>query len=188
MQLEVEQKFPIIDPTTTAAQLAAAGIVLDAAIRQGDTYFHHPDPARDFRQTDEAFRLRQIGAQNFFTYKGPKLDTTTKTRHELEVALAPSTASAAQYQQLLEALGFRVGGIVSKSRRTGHCQQEAQTIEIMWDDVDGLGSYLELEIVVDVQQLDTAREALLKLADRLQLGAAERRSYLELLHVKSAEI
>lgn len=187
MQLEVEQKFPIIDPAATTARLSTAGIAFGAAERQVDTYFLHPDPARDFRQTDEAFRLRQVGELNYFTYKGPKLDASTKTRHELEVALVAGSESAAQYQQLLAVLGFQVGGVVSKSRRTGHYLHDDQPIELMWDDVDGLGSFLELEIVTTAAQFETARQAIQGLARRLQLGGAERRSYLALLLAKEAQ-
>ena len=49
---------------------------------QVDTYFSHP--ARDFAATDEALRIRSIDQENFVTYKGPKLDATTKTRREID--------------------------------------------------------------------------------------------------------
>lgn len=185
MQLEVEMKFVVVDPAATRAQLEGADVKLGEPVRQVDTYFAHP--ARDFRQTDEAFRLRQVGEANYFTYKGPKIDQHTKTRPELEVPLVSGAASAVDYQRLLEALGFRVGGVVAKSRRSGHIEQNGYAIEVLWDSVDRLGSFVELEVLVPESELTPAREALVALAERLQLGGAERRSYLSLLEEKDAE-
>lgn len=179
MQLEVEQKFRLDDPNVALARLATAGVTWSESERQVDTYFAHP--SRDFRQTDEAFRLRRIGEQNFFTYKGPKIDAMTKTRRELEVPLVAGDKVALQYAQLVEALGFCVGGVVAKTRRHGQLTQDGWTIDVMWDEVDRLGTFLELEVVASAEQLAAARDAVLALATRLELTTAERRSYLELL-------
>lgn len=176
--LEIEQKFPVHDPITIAARLQKQGVVFGAPVRQIDTYFAHP--ARDFRQTDEAFRLRQIGEVNLFTYKGPKLDATTKTRREIEVPLAPG-AVATDYQTLLAALGFQTGGLVCKTRRTGHASALGRAIDVAWDEVDGLGTFLELEIVAPESELAPAKAALQALAAQLELHESERRSYLTLL-------
>jgi adenylate cyclase class 2 len=182
MQLEVEMKFAVADPTSLRDVLQKLGVQLGAPIEQIDTYFQHP--ARDFAKTDEAFRLRQIGEANYFTYKGPKLDAQTKTRRELEVPLA-SGAIANDYQQLLLALGFQVGGVVRKRRRHGQAEVAGRTVDLAWDEVDGLGLFLELEIVADETEREAATEAIQQLAEQLHLTGAERRSYLELLLAKS---
>ena len=67
---------------------AAGGARRDAwaADRAGRTSTS-PIPCRDFAQTDEALRIRTVGDTSFVTYKGPKLDATTKTRRELELPL-----------------------------------------------------------------------------------------------------
>ena len=62
---------------------------------------------RDFAQTDEALRIRQVSGANQITYKGPKIDEATKTRREIEIPLAPGTDLVTKYQELLEAIGFR---------------------------------------------------------------------------------
>jgi adenylate cyclase class 2 len=178
MQLEVELKFRVDDTAALLARLNELGISLHDAIEQIDTYFRHP--ARDFAVTDEAFRLRQIGDANFFTYKGPKLDAETKTRRELEVPLTPG-AVAADYQQLLLALGFAVGGVVRKLRRRGECQVGGPSVEIAMDYVDGVGVFVELEIVADESERGAATAAIQTLAKDLRLAHAERRSYLELM-------
>jgi adenylate cyclase class 2 len=178
MQLEVEMKFRLDGPTATRERLRSLGVELKEPHEQIDTYFQHP--SRDFAKTDEAFRLRQIGEENFFTYKGPKLDAETKTRRELEVPLAPGGA-AHDYQQLLAALGFRVGGVVRKQRRKGETRVGDRDVELAWDEVDGLGTFLELEIVTGEAERAQATAALRELAQTLELAHAERRSYLELL-------
>src|SRR3954463_14585181 len=87
MLWEVEQKFRLADVQAAEAKLAQLGAQFDDSIEQVDRYFNHP--ACDFSQTDEALRLRQVGAENFITYKGPRVDATTKTRQELELPLPP---------------------------------------------------------------------------------------------------
>lgn len=183
MRLEVEQKFPLPDPAAVWKQLAELGLSFGPAIRQVDTYFQHP--ARDFRQTDEAFRLRQVGEENFLTYKGPKLDTQTKTRREIELAVATGTDAATQFNEMLGALGFQPGGIVRKWRRTAHWSLNGREIDFAWDEVDGLGVFLELETVTDDTELAPARQAILELAQQLGLPAPQRTSYLELLQTRA---
>ncbi len=78
MKLEVEQKYRVVHPAELRSRLVALGAKFAPAVRQVDAYFNHP--ARDFAQTDEAFRIRSIGDENYLTYKGPKLDRTVKTR------------------------------------------------------------------------------------------------------------
>ena len=76
--------------------------------------FNAPD--RDFAQTDEALRIRRVGSFNFLTYKGPKQDRQTKTRTEIEVALAPGPEAAEAMSQLVTRLGYRPVAVVAKTR------------------------------------------------------------------------
>jgi adenylate cyclase class 2 len=176
---EVEQKFRIEDVAVVEQRLQSLGATPLAAIEQVDTYFAHP--ARDFSKTDEAFRLRRVGAQNFVTYKGPKIDATTKTRREIELPLPEGKGYAAQFRSLVEALGFRVVADVSKVRRTTDLSWEGETIEVSLDDVADVGQYVELELVVSESEVPTARDRIASLASRLGLSQNERRSYLEIL-------
>ena len=87
MQLEIEQKYPVDDLQQVRKTLEALGATIESPICQVDLYFRHP--VRNFVQTDEALRLRQVGEENFITYKGPKIDAETKTRREIELPLEP---------------------------------------------------------------------------------------------------
>jgi adenylyl cyclase CyaB, putative len=183
MQLEVEQKFAIADRAATEQTLLAAGVVWGEVLAQADAYWNHP--ARDFSQTDEALRLRQVGERNFITYKGPRLDTTTKTRRELEVALPAGAEFREQFGAILSALGFRPVATVRKQRRPGILTWQNQEVQIALDDVQDVGVFVELEIVCNEPELDRAKNVIQSLAARLGLTQNERRSYLELLLQKS---
>ena len=147
MQYEVEQKFATPNPGALNAALTDLGAVAGKTVRQVDTYFAHP--ARDFAATDEALRIRQVGDDNFVTYKGPKIDATTKTRREIELPLAGTPTEADRFAELLAALGFTEVAAVAKTRRYFSLRWESHAVEIVLDDVDGLGTYAELELTVD---------------------------------------
>jgi adenylate cyclase class 2 len=179
MVLEVEQKFPVSDLASLKSKLADLGAVHRETVAQVDCYFAHP--ARDFARTDEALRLRQVGQLNFITYKGPKLDTTTKTRREIEVGLAAGQQAAAAAAELLEALGFSRVGEVRKRRVHSTLRWQDREIGVSLDEVASLGTFVELEIMANERDVDQARGLLASLANHLDLSNSERRSYLELL-------
>jgi adenylate cyclase, class 2 len=178
MHIEVEQKFRAAHTSELLARLERLGAVFDEPIVQVDQYFAHP--ARDFAKTDEALRIRRVGERNFVTYKGPKLDATTKTRRELELPLMPGEQSAEEFAELLEALGFSRVREVQKTRRVTHVRWQGGDVEVALDDVDRLGQFVELEIVTESDPT-AARELVASLAAEFGLATVERRSYLELL-------
>lgn len=183
MSIEVEQKYCIADTYALLEKLAAHGAQSKHIVQQVDTYFAHP--SRDFAVTDEALRIRRVGESNFITYKGPKLDATTKTRREIEMPLASGASSADGYDALLQALSFERVAEVSKIRQSYQLECEGQSIEVSLDQVKGLGDYVELEIAVsDEAEIEAAKQQIETLAAELQLAGAERRSYLEMLLVE----
>jgi adenylate cyclase class 2 len=177
--LEVEVKYAGADFAALEGRLRRWGATEAPPRTDADYYFNAPD--RDFAATDEALRLRRIGEQNFVTYKGPKRDALTKTRTEIEVALAPGAAAADDFSRLLVHLGYRPVAVVRKARRIFHIHRDGFSMEITLDDVEEVGRFAELEIQAPEEQLDAAREVVLRTAAELGLTAGERRSYLELL-------
>ncbi len=184
MQFEVEQKFVAVDPEDLARRIERLGASVAEPIHQLDVYYAHP--SRNFAQTDEALRIRRVGMSNCVTYKGPKIDATTKTRREIEVPLGDGAEAAAGFAQLLESLGFFPVGRIKKRRRGAVVRWEDRRVTIALDDVEGVGHYIELEQMADARDLDSCRASLGRLADELGLSGSERRSYLELLLEKSA--
>jgi adenylate cyclase class 2 len=155
------------------------GVSIGEPVEQIDKYFSHP--ARDFAKTDEALRMRRVGAHNFLTYKGARIDSTTKTRRELELPLPEGTEWSENFESLLGLVGFEPVMTVRKTRRKAICQWEGFEVEICLDEIDQLGSFIELEITSDLEGLDQTKAALESLAKNLDLSRSEKRSYLELL-------
>ena len=177
--LEVEMKFRVPDWTAITAKLAALGAVAEPQREDTDHYFNAPD--RDFAQTDEAVRLRRIGTGNYLTYKGPKIDTLTKSRSEIELRLAEGSQVAADAVRFLTSLKYRPVAVVSKLRRVYTFEREGFALSACLDDVGAVGRYVEVEIMAEEARYDEARAVLLRAVAELGLADQERRSYLRLL-------
>lgn len=133
---------------------------------QRDIYFSHP--CRDFKERDEALRVRRIKNEYFLTYKGPKLDEETKTREEIEIKVGKGIVS------LLEKLGFSKLREIEKKRSF----YQWENLAISLDKVEGLGEFLEVE---GKSYID--KERIFKLLKKLGISRKEliRESYLEML-------
>jgi adenylate cyclase class 2 len=184
VQYEVEQKHRATDKAALVARLRERGVSLEGPIEQSDQYFAHP--CRDFAATDEALRIRVVGKKSFVTYKGPKLDKTTKTRREIELPLDPADHDGSQFASLLTALGFTPVSIVRKRRSAFRIVVDDHEVDGALDELDGLGCFVELELQADDENLEAAKRTIANLAADLNLGPSERRSYLELLLEKNA--
>jgi adenylate cyclase class 2 len=184
MTIEVEAKFPVHRLAQLQLDAEKLGFRFpdDAALEQDD-YFNHP--SRDFRQTDEALRIRRCGSELVLTWKGPRLDNLSKTRHELEVPFPVAADQIADKLQsltaILLALGFTHSGCVRKLRRSASLVFEGRTFHCSLDDVSGLPLHAELETLCEDCEKQDALQSLLRLAASLNLQQQERRSYLELV-------
>ncbi|PHS07128.1 MAG: adenylyl cyclase CyaB [Blastopirellula sp.] len=176
---EVELKFPVQDLAQIESALISMDAIVEVAVKQSDFYYAHP--ARDFAKTDEALRIRRVGSKNFITYKGPKLDADTKTRKEIEVPLISGEEGAVNIMEMIETLGFTQVAEVTKIRRKADLMFEGSSVEVALDEVDGLGSFIELEIIASESTMDLAKQSILKLAKQLGLSQSQRLSYLELV-------
>ncbi len=176
---EVELKFPVQDPATVWARLTARGAVFGPESVQRDEYFAHP--TRDFAATDEALRIRSVDAVNVLTYKGPVIDRLTKTRREVETPFAEGPEGLSGLRETLLALGFRSVRVVEKHRREATIEWDGALVTCTWDVVPPLGNFCELERLATEETRATVASAILNLAQSLDLGPSERRSYLEML-------
>jgi adenylate cyclase, class 2 len=178
--LEVEMKFPVPSVEPVVSRIQQLGATLTKTLHESDQYFNAPD--RDFAKTDEALRIRRIGAEHaLVTYKGPKRDAQTKTRAEIEVPLGSGEQNVDAFSRLLVCLGYRPVAAVSKDRRIYVLKRDGFTLEVCLDRVAEVGEFVELEIQAPEEQLNAARQVLLQVAAELELRDSERRSYLELL-------
>lgn len=174
IEVEVKVKADHEEARPIIKKIGAAKIKTEI---QSDTYFAAPH--RDFAKTDEALRIRSLDGQATLTYKGPKLDGISKTREELETPVDEVSIT-----RILHALGFKEAGIVRKIREV----YWAGGITVSLDAVEGLGEFLEVEIMADSEKdLEPARQKLFEFLK--QFGFEEkdsiRTSYLEMVLEKN---
>lgn len=191
--IEVEIKLPVRDRRNLQKKLEEDGFVKSHLVRETDRYFNGVD--RDFKKTDEAFRIRKTEwlersalkedsvltddvpeQTTYITYKGPKLGNVGMSRKELETTVG----DAKVMREILISLGYRPVQPVVKTRQ--YYSHKDMTACV--DQVEGLGDYLELEVLVDAegerpQALKRIKEQLKKLG--YSMGETTRISYLSML-------
>ena len=147
-------------------------------VRQVDTYYDHP--ARSFSATDEALRIRREDpadgeASTRLTYKGPLVESASKTRKEIETDVGDAGALDA----LLRELGFEPVPEVSKERERFAVGEYTVTL----DTVEGLGRFVEVERQGTEDEIETLRDGARDLLRDLGLEPDDhvRTSYLELV-------
>ncbi len=177
MGFEIEVKYCVADPAALIERLHQIGATGSGASEHADLYLAHP--GRDFRQTDEALRLRRIGKENHITYKGPKRAGPTKTREEIELPLGSGPEIFSQWTTIFERLGFRPIALVKKTRDEFGVDCLGRHVSVTIDNTGALGHFAEVEtLATDDADLAPAQEAVLELAARLGLTKVEPRSYL----------
>ncbi len=143
-------------------------------ISEEDVYFQHP--CRDLGETDEALRVRFSEGKVELTYKGPKVDSITKSREEI------SCETSEEISKILERLGFKPVGRVRKRRRIYRKEELSLFLDEVWGEAFGievyLGKYLEVEGIGDYENLV---RRVIEEAKKLGVSNFERRSYLELV-------
>lgn len=171
--IEVEVKARV-DHSKVRHVLENLGAVEIRVEEQSDSYFTAPH--RNFAKTDEALRIRSLDGRAVLTYKGPKLDRVSKTREELETPVDENPT-----KKILQALGFSEAGIVRKKREIFR----AEDITVCLDTVEGLGEFLEVEIVVEDEQkkIENSRKQLFEFLEQFGVGKEDsiRTSYLEMI-------
>lgn len=178
--IEVEIKFRVHDAALVERLVVEGKLQFSDPVVQRDIYWNHPQ--RNFRETDESLRIRSSGDQNILTYKAPRLDTLTRTRPEIEIPFLAGGESSEKMRSVLLALGFRLIESVEKSRRTARFLWEGTSIEVVLDEVQSLGTFLEIEAMAEECQWQIARDQIVRLAEHWQItDLREPRSYLRML-------
>lgn len=152
-------------------QILKKSVFLGEKIEE-DVYYS--SPIKDFKETDEALRVRYSEGNAILTYKGPKIDKISKSREEIEILVSGDIES------LLQKLGFNKFMNVRKNRKV----YQYKEFKLSIDNVESLGEYIEVELKsenkADVEKIGN-------LFDVLFLDS-ERRSYLELLLIEKNKI
>ena len=178
---EIEIKLPVGDAADMEKQLAGLGFLKLQSVREEDHYFDNE--AAQIKNSGEALRVRTVTdlsdgrSESVITFKGKKMDTVSKSRKELETGVSERETA----MEILRAIGFHaVEPAVVKIRK----EYTKGRMHACLDSVEGLGDFLELEIVVESEaDKDPAMEEIAGVLSRLgySLADTERRSYLGLL-------
>lgn len=179
MSFEIESKYAISDASRFFSQASEAGVRWGSPILQVDRYLRHP--SRDFAQTGEALRLRRSGDEVFVTYKGPRQSHAVKTRREIELPLTTDAGRFEEYAELFAILGFEPVAEVVKSRRKAKLGEGDAEVELCFDQVEGLGDFVEIEAIADESRIAAAQKLVADWAAKFSLGDPEPRSYLRIL-------
>lgn len=187
--IEVEIKIKIDNPEEIIQKLETNGFKRSNTVRETDIYFNGND--HDFRKSDEALRIRKTESLDgsiivadgnpddtvaTITYKGRKLDDVSMTRPEVETVVQDFDTM----YEILVNLGFRPVKPVIKKRT----YYFSDNMTALIDDVEGLGDFLELEIMADNESerkvaLKIIQEQLVKLG--LEMEQTTTISYLSML-------
>jgi adenylate cyclase class 2 len=165
-----------------------------------DEYFNHC--LLDFAAQDIALRVRSTQQRHVLTYKGPNLDHRAKVREELELEF--DDEQRMKFRNMLFGMGFHSVAVVNKKRDsvtimfepsepindvadagdlTPNANGTAAEITVCLDEVQGVGTFVELEIVVaEKSNVETAKQILQSLALTLNITTEPTTvSYLEML-------
>ena len=182
--MEAECKYRVPDAEKTRHCLKDIGAVFLRLETHRDTYLRHP--SRDFRETDEALRIREVNGEPFITYKGPRLPSPIKIRPEIELPMVSGTVD--DWLKIWRHLGFVVALTVPKSREVYQLLHAGRAATITLDQVETLGTFAEIErMVFDASEIDQAQADIQEIGSMLQLTHVEPRSYLGLLMARQSD-
>lgn len=183
--IEVEIKLPLFRRSITERALTDCGFKPGDLVKESDFYF--TSDFHDFMKTDEALRIRTCDnlttrqTRSYLTYKGAKLDNISSTRKELETCIEDAQTG----REILISLGYKKLYPVTKLRQYYH----KDNITACVDQVEGLGSFLELEVLVEQpEKKESALQSIEALLFEMgsSLKETTRKSYLSMLLLKDS--
>lgn len=161
--IEVEIKIRV-DICEAANKLKNVGFSKDTQVRETDNYFDNI--AGDIRGNDTALRIRTVeypesdSSKSYITFKGKRCDDVSMTRPEYETYVK----HPAEMIKILESLGYKpVEPEVIKDRTI----YVNGSVTACLDRVEGLGDFLELEIITDIDSRNDALDRLWKMLELL---------------------
>lgn len=194
--IEVEIKVANYNPNLVSNKINELNGKYIISLNHEDTYFNMPKGLRDFKKTDEALRLRKAIEFNknndekpylkkfYITYKGKKIDQTTKTREEIETEIK----DIGSMRSLLINLGFKEIFTVMKERELYEFWFKNKKIDLLLDYLPILNqNFIEAEIQIE-DEIEIIKSKDLIFDFLKQFGITEedsiRESYLELIAKK----
>ncbi|MBO4164088.1 CYTH domain-containing protein [Micromonospora sp. MMS20-R2-23] len=140
MLREIEVKYRVTDPPALTRALTARGAVFSEPARQDDQAYAVNGWTYGQSKVGAAFaRLRTENGRHTFCVKKPLENELACAEHETEVVEREAMHAA------ILAMGFYPTTRIVKTRRTARIED----MLLCLDEVDGLGSFFEIEVLVD---------------------------------------
>jgi len=194
--IEVEIKVRINNPELMRKKFEENQGAYKFSLIHEDTYYNMPKGLRDFKQTDEALRLRKslkfnINENNkdqeieyFLTYKGKKIDISTKTREEIDLVIE----DLEKMKKILNILGFQEVLTIKKERELYKFEFKNYSIEALIDYLPILKQhFIEVEYLTDsLEKIEESQNILFDFLNLIGIKKEESitKSYLELITEK----
>lgn len=176
---EIEIKLKAPDLKAIENKLIELGATLSAPKTQEDINFVHQDDVAWFETGPRKWAYPRLRIQKdkplTFTVKKPLENEMSCAEYEIHID------NAEELKGMMELLHYKQGVTVKKTRRT--CTLGEYTITL--DDVDRLGSFIEIERVVDDGDALGMQEEMFRFAKEhfgLEKDAATMRGYDILMH------
>jgi adenylate cyclase class 2 len=142
---EVEVKAHLRDRESVVAKLAALGCDIGEPVTQEDiVYVKKYGSMEEFLGNDLFLRIRVTKDQVIFTLKYHPDRTQSGSTTAMPIEHEVRVDSRPEMEAMLALLGFSPALRIYKERRTGHYQDW----EICLDDVEELGSFIEIEQLI----------------------------------------
>ncbi len=179
--IEREVKFKLKSPSLEEIEkrLNQNSIEFMGKEDQEDIYFKYD--YRDFKETDEAIRLRKTETGYELTYKGPKRGKYGKSREEITVKISKDDVS--NIKAIMDKLGLHEAFRVKKVRKNF----KLDNFILSLDRVENLGDFIELE-GMDVSEEELRRKFEKLIIDFNIVGEMTNTSYLELLLMRNDKV
>lgn len=180
MKREIEKKYRIKNESETLELLKKNKILLSKTKNQKDTiYMREGKTFSDLDKGEPILRIRETESSLTTTLKKYVSGPTDR------VEITCSIGEKSSYQDYIKALGFSELVVVKKVRKEAIFLGATITL----DNVDNLGDFIEIEIMIEDESSENALINIDKIAEILQLSEDQRilSTYDEMLHKKSRE-
>ena len=179
MRKEIEVKARAGNLSELASKLESLGFVVSEPIAQRDAIFVDSNYGQfdQFQPDKNLLRIRESGEKFVFTIKQPKANQLDSIEHETEIA------NAEEMKEALILMGFHEAVRVNKTRR----KTRYNDWEICLDEVEDLGSFIEVEKIADDENVEKVQAELFAFLEALGVKKEDRvhDGYDTLVYLKS---
>jgi adenylate cyclase, class 2 len=163
---EIEIKAKLRDRAAVMKKLESLGCVFEKIMTQNDVvYAKNVGSLEAFRTNDAFLRIRvKTGPKILFTVKKPMANDLDALEHEVEVS------SAEEMEQAIFLMGYKEAVRINKTRVVTNYNG----CEICIDEVENLGSFIEMEKLTQEGDSEKIQEELFEFFKSLGISTEDR--------------